>query len=61
MIKARYFKINDWSQSGLDKQSYVDTGTLISFPMSVIDGKKPIGELTSSDKQRLLGFLTRES
>lgn len=61
VIKARYFKINDWSQLGLAKQSYVDTGTLISFPMSVIDGKKPIGELTSSDKQRLLDFLTSES
>ena len=59
--KASYFKINDWSQSGLDKQSYVDTGTLISFPTSVIDGKKPIGELTPDDKQRLLEFLTKES
>lgn len=61
VIKARYFKINDWSQSGLDKQAYVDTGTLISFPMSVIDGKKPIGELTPADKQKLLAFLTKES
>ncbi len=60
-IKARCFKINDWSRSGLDKQSYIDTGTLISLPTSVVDSKKPIGQLTNEDKQRLLEFLTKES
>lgn len=59
VVKERYFEIKDWSQSGLDKQSYVDTGMLIGFQVSVIDGKKPIGELTPKDKQRFLEFLTK--
>jgi len=57
-IQEKYFKIIDWSQAGLDKQSYVDTGTLIKLPLSVIKKKKPIGQLTTADKQRLLEFLT---
>jgi mRNA interferase MazF len=24
-IKSQYFKIKDWQQAGLDKQSYIDT------------------------------------
>jgi hypothetical protein len=59
-LKARHFKIDDWSQAGLDKQSYVDTGTLISLPMSLIKKKESIGELSEKDKQRLLEFLTKQ-
>jgi hypothetical protein len=58
-IKARYFKINDWQQTGLDRQSYIDTGILLSLPISVIKNKKPIGKLTIADKKRLLAFLTK--
>jgi len=57
-IKSRYFKINDWPQAGLDKQSYIDTGILLTLPISVIKNKKPIGKLTIADKKRLLAFLT---
>ena len=57
-VRSKYFRINDWVQAGLDKQSYIDTGMLINFPMSVVDGKKPIGKLSAQDKQRLLEFLT---
>jgi hypothetical protein len=59
VIRARYFKINDWSQAGLDKQSYIDTGMLLNFPSSTIGGKKPIGNLTIADKKRLIEFLTK--
>ena len=59
VIKASYFKITDWIQAGLAKQSYIDTGTLIKLPLSVIDNKKIIGQLTKSDKQRLLDFLNK--
>ena len=59
VVKARYFKINDWLQAGLDKQSYIDTGILLSLPISVIKNKKPIGKLTIADKKRLLAFLTK--
>jgi len=58
-IKAQYFKINDWLQAGLDRQSYIDTGILLTFPISVIKNKKPIGRLTIEDKKRLLAFLTK--
>lgn len=57
-IRAKYFKINDWVQAGLDKQSYIDTGTLIELPLAVIKNKKPIGKLSLADKQGLLEFLT---
>jgi hypothetical protein len=56
-IRIKYFKINDWSQAGLDKQSYIDTGILLNLPISVIKNKKPIGKLTIEDKNRLLAFL----
>jgi hypothetical protein len=56
--KARYFAITDWRQSGLDKQSYVDTGTLRRIGKEAFL-KSQIGKLTEADKQRLLEFLTR--
>lgn len=58
-IKAKYFKINDWAQAGLDMQSYVDTGTVLKLPMSTISGKVKIGELSTADKQRLIEFIMR--
>jgi len=58
-IQAQYFKINEWSLAGLKKPSYIDTGTLLELPISVIDKKQAIGELTISDKKRLLEFLNR--
>ena len=57
-IQAHYFKINDWVQAGLDKQSYIDTGTLLDLPLTVLNNKQPIGKLTSADIQRLIVFLT---
>ena len=59
LIKVRYFKMNDWIQEGLAKQSYIDTGTLIKLPLSVIGNKSPIGRLTTEDKQKLLEFLNK--
>ena len=56
-IKAKYFKIEDWEQSGLSKLSYVDIGTLFRLPISVIDHKNPIGKLSASDIKRFLEFL----
>ena len=58
-IRAQYFKINDWTQAGLDKPSYVDTGTLIDLSTAAFKNKKPIGKLTEGDKLRLLEFLSK--
>lgn len=41
-----------------DNESHIDTGTLIKLPLSALKNKKPIGQLTLEDKQRLLEFLT---
>ena len=59
-IRAQYFKINDWTQAGLDMQSYVDTGTLITLSMVTFKNKNPIGKLTENDKLRFLDFLTKQ-
>jgi len=58
-VRAQYFKINDWAQAGLDTQSYIDTGTLISLSMAAFKNKPPIGKLTENDKLLLLKFLNR--
>ena len=56
-VRSQYFKINDWAQAGLDAQSYVDTGTLISLSTATFRNKSPIGKLTTKDKLRFLEFL----
>ena len=56
-IQALYFKIDDWMQTGLEKQSYVDTGTLITLSSDMLKEKAQIGRLTENDKRRLLEFL----
>ena len=58
-IKALYFKIIDWAQAGLDRQSYVDTGTLITLPIDAFKRKTLTGRLTDADKRRLFEFFIR--
>ena len=58
-IQAQYYKMTDWLQAGLNKQSYIDTGTLIKLPLSSIVNKKPIGRLSEADKQNLFEFLNK--
>jgi len=56
-IRAKFFEIKDWAEAGLDRLSYVDTGTLIDIPLVQLDDKTVIGKLTDADKQRFLEFL----
>ena len=58
-IQKNYFKIEDWAEAGLEKQSYIDTGTLIKLPVSIIKEKTPTGELSDSDKQKLIDILEK--
>ena len=58
MVRAKYFKINDWQISGLDKQSYVDTNVIRDLPPKALDDKSAIGKLTESDIKRLTEFLS---
>jgi len=59
-VKANYYKINDWAKAGLDKQSYIDIGTLIKLPLSAINGKTIIGKLSENDKQNLIDILEKQ-
>jgi hypothetical protein len=54
-IKAQYFKIDDWQQAGLSKESYIDTIASVEVPIALITST--IGKLTDNDKQRLIKFL----
>ena len=54
-VQAQYFKIDDWQQAGLSKQSYIDTIASIEVPIRLI--ASTIGQLSENDKQRLLKFL----
>jgi hypothetical protein len=56
-VQGQYFKIVDWTQAGLDMQSYIDTGTLITLSIATFKNKTSIGKLTENDKLRLLIFL----
>ena len=57
-IRSKYFKINDWQQAGLEKQSYIDTNNVRDLPPSALNSKLKIGNLTDSDKKRLIEFLS---
>jgi len=56
-IQANFFRINDWEASGLDKQSYIDTGKRLRIKLSAIDNNMQIGKLTKADTQRFYEFL----
>jgi len=59
VIRSKYFKIVDWKQAGLDRQSYVDTNDTITLPISSVDVKHPVGKLTQSDKNNLIEFIIK--
>jgi hypothetical protein len=58
-IRTKYFLINDWKQSGLDVQSYIDTNITVTLPATAIDSKSPIGRLSAEDEMRLMEFIDR--
>ena len=59
-VRSKYFKINEWHQAGLDKQSYVDTNAVRDLPLAALDGETAIGKLAKSDVRRLLVFLSEQ-
>jgi len=56
-IKQKYFKINDITNTGLIRQSYVDTITRYTIPQSFLENKIPIGKLSNEDIKRFMEFL----
>ena len=59
MISSNYFKINDWSQAGLFKQSYIDTNMIRDIPISAFDNKAEIGRLSENDVLMFIEFLSK--
>ena len=56
-IRDKYFKINDWKQAGLERQSYIDTNQTVTLPLTAVDNL--IGKLSTSDEQRLIEFINQ--
>jgi hypothetical protein len=52
-VRSKYLEITDWQQAGLDKPSYIDTGTIIKLPTATVD-PAPIGKLSERDKYALV-------
>ena len=57
-VRNNYFKINDWSLAGLNKESYIDTNNTVTLSLSSVDVNHPIGVLTEADIKRLVEFLS---
>ena len=52
-IQAQYIVIDDWTQAGLAKPSYIDIGRIIDLPIGTVQ-PKPIGKLSKNDLSKLL-------
>lgn len=56
-IKKQYYQIIQWKESGLRKQSYIDTGQILRIEKKSIGPITEIGELTNIDIQGLADFI----
>jgi len=56
IIKSRYVTIDDWSQAGLTRQSYIDIGRIIDLPVTAVQ-PTPIGKLSENDLRKLLNAI----
>ena len=56
-VRSKYFKIREWQQAGLEKQSYVDTNVVRELPAIALAGKPKAGKLTENDVRDLIKFL----
>ena len=59
VIRSKYYKIEDWEQAGLHRQSYVDTNMVYQLPLNHITKRKPIGKLTAFDSVQLYDFIRK--
>ena len=58
IVRSKYFKINNWQQAGLNQQSYVDTNSTVTLPLSSVDVTHPVGTLTESDVRKFIEFIS---
>ncbi|WHS05081.1 type II toxin-antitoxin system PemK/MazF family toxin (plasmid) [Ligilactobacillus salivarius] len=54
-IKKNYFPISNWKESGLDKQSYIDTNRKKNLPKDKVTFKK-VGRLSEKDLSKFNEF-----
>lgn len=57
-IKLQYYPIRDWRQAGLQKASYIDIRSTVSFDfLEILKGGKYIGQLSHADVMELAQFI----
>lgn len=57
-IKLQYYPIRDWRQAGLQKASYIDIRSTMSFDfLEILKGGKYIGQLSHADVMELAQFI----
>lgn len=56
-IKKRYYKLIDWKDEGLRKQSYIDTNRSVTISKNALGYTKEIGKLSSNDIEGLGKFI----
>jgi len=59
-VRSNLFAINNWESAGLNKPSYIDIGTIVGLPLSLIE-IHPIGKLSINDKIRLEKLLAERN
>jgi hypothetical protein len=57
-LQSVYYKIVEWEAAGLDTQSYIDTATELTAPITAFNAS-PIGKLSDADKISLMIFLLK--
>ena len=55
------YKITEWQQAGLDKQSYVDIKTMVEVPISALNFENQAARLTNFDANGLIEFLLKDT
>ena len=57
-INLQYYPIRDWRQAGLQKASYIDIRSTMSFDfLEILKGGKYIGQLSHADVMELAQFI----
>ena len=59
-IKKYYYSIQEWSQAGLNRQSYVDTHRTFTLPQRIVFKRPPLGKLTLDDTVNLFEFIKNQ-
>jgi hypothetical protein len=56
VIQSQYVVIDDWVQTRVAKQSYIDIGRIIDLPIATIQ-PTPLGKLSENDLRKLINAI----